>query len=389
MKIEPPSEKPRWGMIAAVVILTAGAAVLLFFILHRPQLPSALEVKSLKAGAEIYSPETKTWVPLRQGQVLQATDKIRTGPVSEVDLQIPDQLQLRLKENSEIEGQTPGFFDSQPTSRLKLPKGRILGSTEKQFQKRRLEITTPVLVAAVRGTQFQVESDPETKQSGVDVLRGVVEVKSLSTQKEVLVKGLEKTKFSHGEAPKTPTKISREDWDRLKEIYELTVKSAAFEAQQMDLSKKAGSLFGYVFDHGTFYTPDTGFADREFSLDPQTGEVTLQLRYDVFPANCFVGMYMKTRDLDFSKFKSLSFEARGDKEEGWPAEFRIEVKSKTGLVAAYTPKNLNTQWQPFRFPIRLSRTMPVTEIVFVVSNVKVGSDKKGSVYFRNVSLNAE
>ncbi len=339
-------------------------------------------------GAEIYSGKDKTWVPLRRGQFLRSDDKIRTGPGIEVDLQVPDQIQMRLKENSELTGQGGKIFDKETTYRLQLLKGRILGSTEKGFEKRRMEISTPVLVAAVRGTQFQVGFDAVAEHAKVEVLRGSVEVRSLRVPEVVIVKGLQKTEVSKKGAPSAPVQVTREEWDQLKEAYELSSRSALLEAQQLDLSRKAGSLFNYVFDHGTFYTPDMGFADREFFQEKTGLSSYLQLKYDVFPAYCYVGMYMKIRDLDLAKFKSVSFDARGDEEEGWPDEFRIEVKTKNGIVAAFTVKDLKPTWRSYQFPIRLSRSAMVTEMTVVISNVKVGSNKKGSVYFRNFNLNA-
>ncbi|MBI4115765.1 MAG: FecR domain-containing protein [Candidatus Omnitrophica bacterium] len=383
MQIE--DTRPRWGLLIGVILLLGILASLPFFLL-KPKETIPFEIKNFLGSAEIYSPSQKRWIPLTRGKTLGLREKIRTGEKGEVDLQIPDQIQLRLKKNSQLEGRGPKFLEKELTFRLHLLRGRLIGSTQKKFQNRKLEVLTPVLVAAVRGTEFQVESNPEKQEATVGVLRGIVEVRSIKARKSVTVRGLERTGVKGRGAPTIPIRITRQEWDQLKEAYELIGKSAFLEARQLDLSKEAGTLFQFVFDHGTFYTPQFGFAEREFIKDETTGKVHLKVDYDVFPVGVVVGVYIKIRDLDLFQFKSLSFQARGDADEGFPESFRVELKTKEGITRLFTPRDLKATWQDFQFPLTVTKPTPISEMTLVFSNEKAGEHKKGTVYFKELNL---
>jgi hypothetical protein len=378
--------RPKWGILAALFVVLGALAALPFFLLFQPKSSSPpFEVRNFVGQAEFYAHEKRAWVPLRRGGSLGARDKIRTGPGGEVDLQLPDKIQIRLKENSQAEGPKPKLFEKELASRLHLLRGAIVSSTEKDFAGQ-FEISTPVLVAAVRGTELRVESNPETRESWVGVLRGTAEVRSIGARKWVTVKALEKTEVKGNAPPMEPVRVSRKEWDRLKEAYELIQKSAALEARQMDLSKEAGNLFQYVFDHGTFYTEKFGYCEREFIKDEATGKVHLEVNYDVFPTGSFAGMYIKTRDLDMSKFKALSFQLRINPEEGFPESFRIELKSGSGIARLFVPREFKPNWQTFQFPLRFNQPTKITEITIVFGNEKAGTHKKGSMALRDLTL---
>ena len=386
MQIE--ETKPRWGTLLVLFLVLAGLAALPFFLFRaQAQVPlPSYEIQNFIGKVEIYSNKQRAWVPANRGTKVGARDKVRTGPGGEIDLRVPDQIRIRIKENSEAEVKAPRLFERTLRYRLHLLRGNLLGSTEKDFKGQKLEISTPVLVAAVRGTSFQVSASPEKDESAVLVLQGTVNVRSLRTRKVVVVRALEKTEVKGSAPPSQPTRVTRDEWNRMKEAYELIQKSAAFEAHQMDLSREAGSLFQYVFDHGTFYTPNFGFSNREFIKDETTGQVHLEVEYDVFPAGSFVGMYTKVRDLDIAKFKGFRFEVRGDPEEGYPESFKIEFKSKNALVRSFVPRDYREKWQTFEYPLRFNRSTPLAEITFVFANEKVGAHKKGKLLIRNVTL---
>lgn len=384
MQIEQP--RTRWGVILVLILVLGTLAALPFYFL-RPTGPlPTYEIQNFIGKVEVFSRVQGKWTPANRGEILKLGDKIRTQDASEVDIRVPDQIRIRIKPNSEAEISKPRLFERSFRYRLHLVRGTLLGNTEKDFEGQRLDISTPVLVAAIRGTSFQIEANPETKKSSVRVLQGTVEVMSVKTRRSVVVRALEKTEVEAGQPPLTPTRISRQEWNQVKEVYELLQKSAAQEARQLDLSKKAGGLFEFVFDHGTFYTPNFGFSSREFVLDPATGEVRLTVDYDVFPAGSFVGVYMKTRDLNIAKFQGISFEVRGDVENKFPDSFKIEFKSGSGVVRSFNPRDLKGQWMTFKFPFKFSRPTSLSEVTIVLSNDKVGSNKKGMIHLRNVEL---
>ena len=374
-------------MVAVVfLVLAALAAVPFFFFrLQSQELPS-YEIQNFIGKVEVYNAPARGWAPAQRSGKLDVGDKIRTGDKAEVDLRVPNQIHLRIKENSEAEIRRPSLFDRALRYRLHLVKGSLLGTTEKAFEGKKLEISTPVLVAAVLGTTFQIEATPETHRSTVRVLEGTVKVKALKTRKVVMVKALEKTEVTGGAAPLKPVRVTREEWNKLKEGYDLYEKSAAAEAIQLDLSKEAGSLFKHVFDHGTFYSPNYGFADREFAKDKDSGKVQFKISYDVFPVGSFVGMYIKTRYLDLLHFKAFQFQIRGNKGEGYPQSVKIEFKNGAAVVRAFVPRDFKETWQTFEFPLHFTRSSPITEVTIVVSNEKAGDHKRGAISFRDFNL---
>jgi len=389
-------EKPRAGftragLLITMLILVIGSAVIGYYTLLRDaKTVEPLMVSNFIGQPEVYSREKRAWVPLNRGDMLNAKDKIRTGPNTEVDLRIPDQINFRLKENSELENKAPGIFDEDVAQRLELLKGKLLGSTQEGFedQKGRFEIATPVLVASIRGTTFMISADPETLESWVGVLRGQVEVrsKSIFIPGIVTVESLETTMEEGGKLT-APQRISRLQWDQMKEAYELTQKSLDYEANQIDLSRQAGNLFqDYAFDHGTFYMPKVGFADREFFFDSEENAVILKIDYDVFPESSFVGMYIKVRNMNLENFDGLEFYLRRESDKDYPAAFKIEIKEKGQVVRAFAPHTFKKQWKTVYFPFQVSSDTPVSEITFVFSNERVGEYKKGILEFRDFNL---
>lgn len=387
MEIEEPRTKPRWGFVVGLLFVLGGLASIPFLLNEfQPKTLPTYQIQNFIGTVEVYARDKRAWVPARPGESLGPHDKIRTGSQGEVDLRVPDQISIRIKGNSEVEVRAPKFLEKELRYRLHILRGALIGSTEKGVEEDKLEISTPVLVAAVRGTLFQIEVDPETKNSTVRVLKGSVAVRSTRLPKIVIVKALEKTEVTESAPPLEPVRVTRKEWDQMKEAYELIQKSAALEARQLDLSKEAGNLFQYVFDHGTFFTPKFGFADREFIKDDATGKVHLEVSYDVFPTGSFVGTYMKTRNLDLAKFKGLKFQARGDPEEGYPESIRIELKSGTSVVRAFAPRDFKESWQSFVFPFRVNKPTPVSEVALVFSNEKAKEHPKGKLHLREIDF---
>lgn len=373
--------------MVVVLILFLGTLAAIPFFLLRPSGPlPTYEIQNFVGKVDVYSGADGRWAPAKRGGILKVHDRIRTGPAGEVDLRVPDQIKIRIKENSEAEISKPRLFERSFRYRLHLIQGNLLGNTEKNFEGQRLDISTPVLVAAIRGTAFQVEVNPENKKSSVRVLQGSVTVVSLKTRKSVVVRALEKTEVEGDAAPLQPIRVDRKEWNQLKEAYELMQKNAALEMRQLDLSKRAGGFFEYVFDHGTFYTQNFGYANREFTQDPATGEVQCTVDYDVFPMGSFVGMYMKTRNLDIAKFQAIEFEVRGDPDNGYPESFKIEFKSGSELVRAFVPHDFKEKWMSFKYPFKFNKSTGLSEVTFLFANEKVGSYKKGVLHIRNVNL---
>ncbi len=389
ISIEKNSGSPLAGVLGAFALIGGGLAILLFVYSKFLPSPPPFEISNFVGKPEVYSEKKGAWVPVERGASLGAHDKIRTNATSEVDMRMGQEMVLRLKGDSQLEGQGPKLFDRDLTYRLQLLKGALVGATDKQLKdKAKFELTTPVLVAAVRGTLFHAEVTQDGKSS-IGVLRGQVEVrtKAFFNPTKVMVGNTQKVEVSKTQMDLKTVRITRDDWNKMKEAYELIQRSAAFEAMQIDLSKQAGTLYqNVVFDHGTFYTDKFGFAGREFFKDEETGEVYLEIDYDVFPRGAVVGMYIKTRDFDLHKYDRLEFEVRSAPDEGTPEVFRMEFKTRGQIQRVASPRTFKREWQPYQVIFSASKTVNVDEITIAFSHEHVGEHKKGTLQFRNFNL---
>jgi hypothetical protein len=121
MQIEQP--RTRWGVIIVLILLLGGLAAVPFLLL-RPSGPlPSYEIQNYIGKVDVYSSEMGKWIPASRGAVLTIKDKVRTGEQSEIDLRVPDQIKIRLKENSEAEIAKPKLFERAFRYRLHLVRG--------------------------------------------------------------------------------------------------------------------------------------------------------------------------------------------------------------------------------------------------------------------------
>ncbi len=384
MQIE--NSGPRWGLIVGLFVILGVLAGLPFLLYRKPKNLPLYQVQNFIGPVEIYSSKTKSWSPVRRGDSLGNQDKVRTGPQAEIDLGIADQFSFRVKENSQFEVRGSKLFSKNSGYHIHLVRGSLLGSGQKNYSGSPIEVSTPTLTASFESPMFHMAVKPETSDSVVHVLEGLARVHSAKSPRIVIVHSLEKTEVGRNSVLIEASPVTRQEWNQMREAYELTTKSAAVEAKQLDLSKMAGELFlNNVFDHGTFYTPEFGHAEREF-IKGEDGKIYLKADYDVFPTGSFVGVYIKTRNLDLAKYQGFKFQAKVNAQEGYPASMRIEFKTATGLARVFVPRDFKPTWQTFVYPLIVRQPTPVTEIVLVFSNEKVGNFKKGTIYLRDFSL---
>jgi len=351
-----------------------------------PEIP-ALEIANFVGKPEIYSEEEKTWVPLRRGVLFAWGEKLRTNSESEIDIRAADQVVMRLKPNSELERKIPSSKEEVNQYQIHLVRGVILGATERKAETEKwLQVSTPAVVASIRGTVFVVRADEaDANKSWVGVLRGNVEVTGKIKSDMVVVGDLQRTQIQEDGTLSAPIRVSSAEWNSMKEAYELVEKSAADEAAQLDLSYEAGGFFSNVFDHGTFFTPKVGYAWRSF-IKNDDGKIVLEVEYDVFPRGSFVGMYTKVRDINIEDYEALQLKVKRVPGTGHPDAFRIEVKSKGQTLRAFTPKFFKNEWQTMRFPLRADKAAPISEVTFVFSHEQAGEHTRGALRFADVEL---
>lgn len=392
--VEKPKTTNFWKPLVAVLVIAAGL-VLWFQFAPRSYIPLPFEVLGFEGDVQIYDLQSHAWRTPKRGEEFVASQKLKTGKDGMVNFQVENEIHLRLKENSELLNDESRVKGKQEVYQLRLLQGVLLGATTRQFERKQnddkaiFKILTGDYIANIHGAIFRVQASSQQGQDNkVGVLRGFVEVAKPAlfiSSEGIRIRGLEETSVIEG-VIQPATRVTAEEWVLMKEAYELLEKSAVMEAEQIDLSKMAGSFFKVVFDHGTFFTPNSGFAGREFFKDPDSGQILLETEYDVFPAGSFCGVYIKTRDFDVSKYTGLSFEVRRKAEEGAPESFSIELKSKGNVVRRYAPRNFEKSWKLAEFDFHAKKSLMVNEVVFVFTNARVGEAKKGMLEFRNINL---
>jgi len=135
---------------------------------------AAAEILALQGGGDqrAATAAESGWRPARVAQALATGDYVRTHPASKMALLFADDTQLRLAQNSVLQVKglaTPG----QPVTTLLLGAGRAWAQT-KRADGTRLNLETPAAVAAIRGTDWDIEVG-EGGRTLLTVLSGTVE----------------------------------------------------------------------------------------------------------------------------------------------------------------------------------------------------------------------
>jgi hypothetical protein len=134
-------------------------------------------------GKDVKIVSAKGQTAAAKGAVLYETDKIVTGKKSQVDLVLPNNILIRIDQNTTIEMKEFAVGEGgAQRDRLMLQKGTVFAKVAKLDKKSSFAIQTPTLVAGVRGTQFMTEAD-ESGKGKVAVIEGKVGVESSTTGK--------------------------------------------------------------------------------------------------------------------------------------------------------------------------------------------------------------
>ena len=201
---------PRRGIRRSVVLVLVTAALA-----WGVPAWAAAKVVALVGKAEVYDAVQKQWKPATVGEELLEGAKIRTEPNSLATLQSAQgQVEIRVTEKTTISyGAEPGKEPKNVPPGKKVETYRMNQGTGwyKVKPGTPLDVTTPVLVASVRGTEFGV-SVTENGTSSVSVASGTVGVtdalgntQSLTTGMSITVSATDTNQILNPSTPTGPT----------------------------------------------------------------------------------------------------------------------------------------------------------------------------------------
>jgi len=156
-----------WRCVAVLTLLAVSAAPAM------AALPgnAAAEILDVQGTAQQRPSAVDPWTAARIRQPLGGGSYVRTGAASKLALLFADETQVRLNQNTVLEIKPPGGAGGDVTT-LRLELGRAW--TQARRAPNGLNVETPAATAAIRGTDWELEVDPQGRTTLV-VLSGSVE----------------------------------------------------------------------------------------------------------------------------------------------------------------------------------------------------------------------
>ena len=196
---------------AAIAFAASLVLVIALGLLLRTQFRTSLnqEVSVAAAAGTVLAlpPDSNTWQPLTEDDLLDSGTQIRTGEDSSVLLTFPDDSKTVAAPNTELEileiSSSPS--GNRDTILIKQNLGQTLNLVQpSDSANSRFEIQTPAATVIVRGTEFSVSVSDEGVTE-VKVIEGVVEVTAMGMT--VTLNAGQSTMVSPGDQPTTPESI--------------------------------------------------------------------------------------------------------------------------------------------------------------------------------------
>ncbi len=156
----------------------------------------------------------KGWTALTMKMALQEKDIIRTGNQAYCEIELPDGSTTKILENSILE--LRNFPDPADDSmNLFTGLGKFYFKVKKLL-KRQFKVSSPVAVAAIRGTEFLVINTGD--KTDLLVQDGTVEFSDLYMTQTVQVQAGFKSALSAGSLPKPPVALSEKEKQALQKL---------------------------------------------------------------------------------------------------------------------------------------------------------------------------
>lgn len=167
----------------------------------------ALNVRTMTGRAEVKRSGRTDWRPIDGSMALKEGDTLRTGPAGKAELRMGEGHRLSVREKTTLTVVSGG---KSLQYRFHVLAGRVRAFVHKLGPKGRFEIRTPLAVAAVRGTEFEMEVF-NRGTSRLSVVEGVVSFKDLDGlfNEVSVVKGQSVT-IEPNQAPKPPEPVPQD-----------------------------------------------------------------------------------------------------------------------------------------------------------------------------------
>jgi len=136
-------------------------------------------------------------------------------------------------------------------------------------------------------------------------------------------------------------------------------------------------------DMGAFFEPGRAKAFFKLIESPE-GSSSLEIHYDVNQRYTYSGVYLRYDDLDVTKRRLLSFQIKGDEQEGFPKTVKVELKYQ-GEYVQFEHIPVNSTWTDAKILLPLN-SKKVDEVTFVFENAAAGEHQKGEVLVRSLGL---
>ena len=141
---------------------------------------------------------------------------------------------------------------------------------------------------------------------------------------------------------------------------------------------------------------DTQGTQLSFEPDDALGDpagYSVRLDYDVDSPNpAYNGFWMKLNGEDASKFNTVSFYVKGDKNSGFTSRVKVELKDMTNKPSPYIVSGITEQWKKVTIPFekfrRITDWKSMNEFVVVFDDIN-SNPKKGTVYFDQLTFSKE
>lgn len=148
---------------------------------------------------------------------------LRTFPTEHVDLEVADNLLLRLKPGTTVTWQQMSrpWFDRRPQIVVNLLRGELLARTRESFWGSRLEVRTPTANALVKGTAFGMQVDPSADATELKVLAGSVFFSPHLRAVGVEVPGGHRSRIQSERLPGLPEKLTAQEKEQLLDAYRI------------------------------------------------------------------------------------------------------------------------------------------------------------------------